>query len=45
MLNDFNGYENLDKNSIKSKTLMHSVNFSRKSSSGKVEISWNIDEI
>ena len=38
-------FENLDKNSIKTETLMHTGNFSQERSLGKVETWWNIDEI
>ncbi len=38
-------YENLDPNSVKSKTLIQTGNFSQERSLGKVETWWNIDEI
>lgn len=38
-------YENLDKESVKTKTLIHTGNFSQERSLGKVETWWNIDEI
>lgn len=38
-------YENLDKESVKTKTLIHTGNFTQERSLGKVETWWNIDEI
>src|SRR5690606_289317 len=38
-------YENLDKESVKTKTLIHTGNFTQERGLGKVETWWNIDEI
>ena len=38
-------YENLDKESVKTKTLIHTGNFTQERSLGKVETWWNIDEV
>lgn len=38
-------YENLDKESVKTKTLIHTGNFTQERSLGKVETWWNIDDV
>lgn len=45
MFKGLNYYENLDKNSIKTKTLFHTGNFSQERRLGKVETWWNIDDV